>query len=172
MITYRPARGQITIISDAIALAMPMAQYRAIGRSPNRLVVIQHPAAWCWPHRLEVLIKPFKSRDQQLPTLYVAPDLDHQDANKVASVVWADDIVLPGADGQMKTFRRLDLRWLTWLARRMAAAEAKASPAMVEVYRARFAEVRAFAFDRWGDDASLALASLPDGRYRAPSAAA
>ena len=129
------------------------------------------PPAWVWPHRLRVLVRPFTSMDQLLSALYVATDLHHHQVPAQLAAVWSVEVTMPGPDGRLRIFRRLDLAWLTWIARRMAAAEAKARPEVRDAYRERFAAIRDWSIDRWGDRAHTAMQAFPDARYRAPAAA-
>lgn len=120
---------------------------------------------------MRVLVRTFTDARQLLPQLYVATDMVALQVSAPEAMILAQDLV-QGDPDRLRSYRRLDLPWLTWISRRMAAAEAKAAPATLDVYRARFAQVCAWAIERWGQAAMVALRSLPDGRYRAPAAVA
>lgn len=132
----------------------------------------QRPWLPAWDHRLKVTLRPFTGADDLLPRLYVSPDLHHLVVESSLACLWGNDVTMPGDDGVLRTYRRLDLGWLTWIGRRVAAAQAKATPTVREQYAARFALVRAWAIDRWSTAAERALTTLPDARYRAPAVAA
>jgi hypothetical protein len=126
------------------------------------------PCASTWDHRTRVLLRPFRFKEQLLPCLYVAGDLDHFEMPALEAMATARDYQTPGQDGKLRSWRRLDAHWLAFLHRRMEVA-AKRGP-VHHVTASRWASVLAWAEQRWSTDrVQAALMVQPDARYAPPA---
>jgi hypothetical protein len=126
------------------------------------------PVAALWDHRLRVLIRPFRFKEQLLPCLYVAGDLDHFEMHAMEAMATSSDYQAPGSDGRMRSWRRLDLHWMAYLHQRIEVATARGPvhPALAS----RWSSIRAWAEERWSPNrVSTALTMRPDARYRPPA---
>jgi hypothetical protein len=121
-----------------------------------------------WPHRTRVLVREFKRADQLLPCLYVAGDLAHFEMPALEAMATAVDYQAPGPDGRMRTWRRLDARWLSFLYHRLEVARLQGPVHPTTL--ARWQSIADWAEHRWTTRlVTTALTMRPDSRYRPPA---
>jgi hypothetical protein len=142
--------------------------------SPAQPTGRRRPPPAHWHHRLRVSLTTLSPhepvRQQLLPRLYVAGDLDHFVMPAAQAAYHARDYACPGSDGRMRSFRRLDADWLAYLAARVyrAADAQQLHPVTAERWRA----VCLWARERFGQARlDQALARKPGPTYAPPQAA-
>jgi hypothetical protein len=126
------------------------------------------PSATFWSHRTRVLVRPYKSPDQLLPCLYVAGDLSHFEMPALEAMATAIDYQTPGTDGRLRTWRRLNAPWLSFLYHRIEAARLLGPVHPTTL--ARWQQIASWAEHRWTTKlVTHALTMRPDSRYRPPA---
>jgi hypothetical protein len=118
--------------------------------------------------RMRIDIKPFRSKWQLLPALWVASDLDHFEMPARQALHCGRDYACPDSAGRMRVFRRLDAHWLSWLHRRIE--QARAQGVMHPTLAKRWNTILDWADNRFGPELVLrSLSQPPDARYRPPA---